>query len=487
VTLEFVNLTLDEIAERLRAQAKIHVAIHESLQALLDARQLGLATAVASPLAPTALEPGGQTTLPMGFSCRLTRLPLATALRIFLEHYGLGYAVLGDTLVLAAADTADRLQREQPVRARIDSQPLTQAVEDLNRRYGAAITLDAKHSKDVKITVSLRDVSLAEAVRLVAQSADLGAAALAQGWLITSPVKAAGWDKLAQQRAAAAQKATSPTPMPVPGGALVSSPLGGGLGDTAPQPIEVPPALLQVAGPPPRADRAADAAQNKAVAVPLQRAAEPKPSAASEVFKKLREPMDFFVADPIKLGDLLVEWERHGMPRIVIDRQAFKNEDPDAPEILDTEIKYPQIRGLPRAVALRQVLSQVPTNNATYLVRPGYITVTTADATLANKQFVQASFFNAPLDEALHELAEQSGIGVLLDPRVGAKAKTPVTARFAAETNLAQAVRLLADMADLKAVRVDSVMYVTSRNNAVQFPPEAHGTGKYSPAEIAGP
>jgi hypothetical protein len=128
----------------------------------------------------------------------------------------------------------------------------------------------------------------------------------------------------------------------------------------------------------------------------------------------------------------------------------------------------------------------VPTGNANFLVKPGYVLVTVNDAMHANGQFVRgASFVQMPLDEALHELSELSGISVVLDPRVGDKSKTVVTARFPAETNVAQMARVLADMADLKAMRVDSIMYVTTRANPTTFPEEAPtGSGKYTKREV---
>ena len=93
-------------------------------------------------------------------------------------------------------------------------------------------------------------------------------------------------------------------------------------------------------------------------------------------------------------------------------------------------------------------------------------------------RFVRTNFVNRPLDEALDELSELTGIAITLDPRVGAKARTPVTARFPSETNLTQVVRLLADMADLRTVVVDTMLYVTERDNEVQFPREPFGPGK---------
>src|SRR5439155_26824057 len=63
-------------------------------------------------------------------------------------------------------------------------------------------------------------------------------------------------------------------------------------------------------------------------------------------------------------------------------------------------------------------------------------------------------------------LADSTGINVILDARVAEKAgKTPVTATLNG-IPLDTAVRLLADMADLKAVAIDNALYVTTKPNA---------------------
>ena len=113
--------------------------------------------------------------------------------------------------------------------------------------------------------------------------------------------------------------------------------------------------------------------------------------------------------------------------------------------------------------------------------------MTTNQNNTPRARFVQASFANRPLDDALEELSDLTGVAIALDPRVGSKGKTPITARFPSETNLAQIVRVLADMADLRAVVVDTMIYVTSRDNDVSFPEEAPGPGKWlRPNEFAG-
>jgi hypothetical protein len=122
--------------------------------------------------------------------------------------------------------------------------------------------------------------------------------------------------------------------------------------------------------------------------------------------------------------------------------------------------------------ALRLALSQVGRGEATYYFRSGQIVVTSAKRTLSphflESTSVEAKFTNRPLTAALDELAEQSGVSILIDCREWAKAQKPVSARFQ-EAKLRTAVQLLSDTAGLKAVVVDNVIYVTSPENVAQF------------------
>jgi hypothetical protein len=89
-------------------------------------------------------------------------------------------------------------------------------------------------------------------------------------------------------------------------------------------------------------------------------------------------------------------------------------------------------------------------------------------AALRILEIVQADFERRPLIEALQELAEPAAINVVVDPRVGDKGKTPVTATFN-NVCVDTAVELLADMAELKVVQLDRVFYLTTKENAKAF------------------
>src|SRR5262249_38854095 len=94
---------------------------------------------------------------------------------------------------------------------------------------------------------------------------------------------------------------------------------------------------------------------------------------------------------------------------------------------------------------------------------------------------VHAAYEKAPLAEALKELADSSNFNVVLDECVGDKVKVPVSARLA-NVPLDTAVRMLADMADLKPVLMDNTLYVTTRENAELLQKELPKPRKQQPA-----
>jgi hypothetical protein len=123
---------------------------------------------------------------------------------------------------------------------------------------------------------------------------------------------------------------------------------------------------------------------------------------------------------------------------------------------------------------LRLALAKLPTHNATYLVRPGWIEITTIKAASTQsllQRRISASFDKRPLDEALQELSDLTGASIVIDGRLGDKSKVPVTATFLNDTTLAGALRLLTDMADLRMVLVDGALYITSPENAQKLQP----------------
>ncbi|MBI3409878.1 MAG: hypothetical protein HY040_16185 [Planctomycetes bacterium] len=207
--------------------------------------------------------------------------------------------------------------------------------------------------------------------------------------------------------------------------------------------------------------------------------AEKKP-AAKKIADLLEEPIElnnihnFIGNNPMTLWDFLVSVDKllsekgKELP-IFINVARFKEENPDAPDIFETQIRLkvpPRLKTVKLATLLRMALSQAPTNNATYLIRRDHVEITTNEAAHPERllaKAVRARFEKTPLNEALEELAGMTGATIVLDGRVGDSAKTLVSAAFNNSITLYDAVRLLAEMADLRVEVENSIMFVTSK------------------------
>jgi hypothetical protein len=181
--------------------------------------------------------------------------------------------------------------------------------------------------------------------------------------------------------------------------------------------------------------------------------------------KELQQEMSLKEALEV-LHDIFAAREGGGLS-ILVNADAFKEENPDAPDIFETRIKFPSVpKKLPAAEALNFVLSKVPTNNATFLIKRDYLEVTTLARSspavlLAARVF--ARFDKVPLEDALAELADQTGATIIIDNHVGDKALAPVSANLRSTITLETATRLLTGMADLQVTVHDDILFITEK------------------------
>ena len=139
--------------------------------------------------------------------------------------------------------------------------------------------------------------------------------------------------------------------------------------------------------------------------------------------------------------------------------------------------------GVPLRTVLHLLLKQIrgDESHGTYLVLADRIEVTSTFHANPEKwqhqdnglhePKVHAEFDDEELEDALRELADSTGVSVVIDRRVKEKAHEPVTATLN-EVPLATAVRMLADMAGLKVVAMHHALYVTSKENAKELEAE---------------
>jgi hypothetical protein len=216
--------------------------------------------------------------------------------------------------------------------------------------------------------------------------------------------------------------------------------------------------------------------------------------------KQLRTPVKFSGFDDPKttLGEALQSLGDRNDVRFEINDRPFVGMADDLSSVLVAERPIPKMSHVRLELALQKVLrnaSRVLGTNLTYVIRSDHVEITTEEAVRAEfypgreegplAPLVHARFSKKPLAAALDELADQAQATVVLDVRAGDKAETPVSARFA-NVPLDTAVKLLADMADLKSISIDGILYVTSKDNArelhkEQAPLQAPGLGMAGP------
>jgi hypothetical protein len=152
ISVEFANSALQDAFAKLTDQTKLNFVLDRgSMQQIGIAPEQSLVT------------------------IKLDKAPLRVALRRLLSQYNLGYAVIGDMVLITTEDMAIHRQMRQRINLDLDRVPLDEALRDLARWTVTNLVLDGHVTKEAKIPVSLKlqDVPLEVAVRLMANQAGL--------------------------------------------------------------------------------------------------------------------------------------------------------------------------------------------------------------------------------------------------------------------------------------------------------------------------
>jgi hypothetical protein len=162
--------------------------------------------------------------------------------------------------------------------------------------------------------------------------------------------------------------------------------------------------------------------------------------------------------------------EKTGLP-INIDSVAFMNQMPMPPggdpmggqvTIKGTNEKASQI--------LRRTLSA---HRLSYVFIDDAILVTSEDTAVMRqmRQRVSVDLDEVPLKKAARDLAKNHGINLVIDPKVMKQAEAPVSLQLD-NTGIETTMRLLAELASLKAVRMGNVVFITNEEKAKRIQDE---------------
>ena len=141
----------------------------------------------------------------------------------------------------------------------------------------------------------------------------------------------------------------------------------------------------------------------------------------------------------------------------VLDRQTLQNMGQD-PEQLPVNLKLKDVKV---SDALKAILKPY---NLSYVILGDAVFVSTSDMAMLRqlKQHISVDLDKIELAAAPKQLEKETATNLKLDPKAVKEGKTLVTLQLD-DVPLETAVRLLAEMAGLKAVRSGNVLYLTHR------------------------
>jgi RNA polymerase sigma factor (sigma-70 family) len=196
--------------------------------------------------------------------------------------------------------------------------------------------------------------------------------------------------------------------------------------------------------------------------------------------EKLSEPINYELPIDTTLDNALVELLTRNKISWKVNTPAFVKQGDDPNVVSKTQIaKIDKLEGVSRRMIMEHLISNIESKSgdgkAVGVIRPYGVEITTRRAYLDEffpgrkdlnlPPLVYAVFDKVPLPEALAELGHTTGSNVVLAGRLGQAGETKITADLTG-VPLDTAVVILANMADLKLVRLDNVYYVTSRERA---------------------
>jgi hypothetical protein len=105
--------------------------------------------------------------------------------------------------------------------------------------------------------------------------------------------------------------------------------------------------------------------------------------------------------------------------------------------------------------------------NLTFVILEDSVLITTDEIGLNRqmRQRVSVNLNNVAFSAALKDLARSTALNLIIDPRLGREADARVSLQLD-DATLETTVRLLAEMANLKSVRIGNVLFITNESRA---------------------
>lgn len=194
-------------------------------------------------------------------------------------------------------------------------------------------------------------------------------------------------------------------------------------------------------------------------------------STAEKIRKALDQPIDLDLADQ-PLTAVLDYFRDQTKINFIADQITIASLGIDP---MTSPVATVKLSNVKTRTALRSALAHF---NLSYAIVGEAVCITSEDMAIVRqlRQRVSVDLNGVKLDAALKQLAKETGVNLLVDPKSAKEAQTAVTLQLD-DVPLETAVRLVAEMVGLKAARVGNVLIVTSKAHAAELRAETDLVG----------
>jgi hypothetical protein len=188
---------------------------------------------------------------------------------------------------------------------------------------------------------------------------------------------------------------------------------------------------------------------------------EPARAAPADKIRRSLDQVVSFDYQGNSFGDAIAHLKERTQLPIVIDQVALRQRG--IGEGTSQTVELRNVRGKVKQ-ALQQLLNGF---NLTYVILEDSLLITSEETAVTRqmRQRVPIELTNVSADKALRDIAHKAGISLVFDPRVG-KAVHQTISLQVEEATVETGLRLIAELVDLKAVRMGNIMFVTDPTRA---------------------
>jgi len=196
-----------------------------------------------------------------------------------------------------------------------------------------------------------------------------------------------------------------------------------------------------------------------------------------KVRKALQQQVTLEIKDAT-LENAIADLKKESKVNLVLDKSVVPVFDPAVQQFLPPGVPIQPAPGQQATVSLsaknmkvRDALKQILSGeNLTYVILGDEVLITTEAMAIQRqlKQHVSLDFDAVPFNQAIKQLARETGANLIVDGKLKKETETAVSLQLE-DVPLDTAVRLLAEAAGLKPVRLGNVIYLTTKANATEL------------------